>query len=108
MVLMQARYFVKELMPFGWQYELTCSVCKTLFNHAMYGTSEEFCQVVLDILFGCILALFSSSFYLFIFGQFTSMLITCVAEFSCWTTVKCESLIRHKTSSTTLPLSSMT
>jgi hypothetical protein len=42
---------VEELMAPGWQYEQSyCSVCKALFNHAIYGIYEGFYQVVLDFL----------------------------------------------------------
>jgi hypothetical protein len=39
---MQARHLVEELIPPGWQNEQACSVCKTLFNHAIYEIYEGF------------------------------------------------------------------
>jgi hypothetical protein len=47
---MQARHLVYKLIPPAWQYEQACSVCKVLFNHAIYGIYEGFHTVVLDFI----------------------------------------------------------
>jgi hypothetical protein len=50
MMLMQAQHLVAELLTPDWQYEQACSVCKVLFNLAIYGIYEGFYQAVLDFI----------------------------------------------------------
>jgi hypothetical protein len=47
---MHGRHIVHKRIPLGWQYEHVCSVCKAVFNHAIYGIYEGFYPVVLDFI----------------------------------------------------------
>jgi hypothetical protein len=50
MVLLQAKHFVEKLIPPGWQHEQACSVCKPLFDYAIYGIYECFHHVVFEFI----------------------------------------------------------
>jgi hypothetical protein len=49
-LILHVSYLLEERIPPGWQYEQACSYGKALFNHAIYGVCEGFCQVALDFI----------------------------------------------------------